>query len=232
MIVRPLTFITGLMFVLSGAYLFAVKHESNVLNDKLAQLVQATRQDEQSTRVLQAQWALEADPSRLAALAAQFTTLKPMQPKQLTTLAALGSDLPAPGSPVPGINPADPDAVLPQIAAAHPETPMGAQVAEAAARMMPPPPPAAPPAPPRRVAERLPAPPPPTPPRHEAVSHIYMARAQTEQALPPPPPSRPEHPMGARVVRVRALAAATPPAPVQATAGGSLLGMAQEGRGN
>ena len=64
MIVRPFTLITGMMFVLSGAYLFVVKHHSEVLDDQLTQVTQATRQDEQSIRVLQAQWALEADPSR------------------------------------------------------------------------------------------------------------------------------------------------------------------------
>ena len=107
MSVRPFTFLTGLAFAFSGAYLFVVKHQSQGLEDRLGQLAQTSRADEQAIRVLKAQWALEADPSRIAALAADFTQLKPMQPNQLVTLASLASDLPAPGSPAPYSNPED-----------------------------------------------------------------------------------------------------------------------------
>ncbi|HTQ69959.1 MAG TPA: hypothetical protein VMH92_00495 [Acidocella sp.] len=107
MIVRPFTFLAGLLFALSGAYLFVVKHQSQALEDQLEQVAEGSRQDEQSIRVLQAQWALEADPSRIAALAAQFTGLQPMQPGQLVTLASLASSLPAPGSAAPYSNPQD-----------------------------------------------------------------------------------------------------------------------------
>lgn len=107
MIVRPFTLLTGLMFAFSGAYLFVVKHQSQSLEDRLGQLAQTSRADEQAIRVLKAQWALEADPTRIAALAAEFTQLKPMKPSQLVTLASLASSLPAPGSPVPYSNPED-----------------------------------------------------------------------------------------------------------------------------
>ncbi len=136
MIVRPLTLISGMMFAFSGAYLFMVKHHSEALDDQISQVTQQTRQDEQSIRVLQAQWALEADPSRLASLAAQFTGLQPMKPGQLTTLASLGTALPAPGSQPPGANPADPVPAMPQLAqaapAAAPASPAGSAVASAA----------------------------------------------------------------------------------------------------
>src|ERR1700722_1032663 len=104
--IRPVTLIAAAMFALSGAYLFAVKHRAQVLDDQLASVTQATRLDEQRIRVLQAQWALEADPSRLAQLSTEFTNLQPMKPNQLVTLASLGSALPAPGSAVPEQNPA------------------------------------------------------------------------------------------------------------------------------
>ncbi len=107
MIVRPFTFLTGLLFALSGAYLFVVKHQSQALEGQLEQVAESSRQDEQSIRVLQAQWALEADPSRIAALAAQFTGLQPMKPGQLVTLGSLASSLPAPGSAAPFSNPQD-----------------------------------------------------------------------------------------------------------------------------
>ncbi len=112
--IRPFTLLTALMFVLSGAYLFVVKHRAQVLDDQIAAADQATRLDAQRVRVLQAQWALEVDPSRLAQLSAEFTTLQPMTPAQLVTLASLGSVLPPPGSPPPPQNPESPmPAVLP-----------------------------------------------------------------------------------------------------------------------
>ena len=132
MIVRPLTLISGMMFAFSGAYLFMVKHHSESLDDQISQVTQQTRQDEQSIRVLQAQWALEADPSRLASLAAQFTGLQPMKPGQLTTLASLGSALPSPGSQPPGANPADPVPAMPQLAQAAPATVPASAAAPAA----------------------------------------------------------------------------------------------------
>ncbi len=120
MIIRPLTILTGMAFVLSGAMMFAVKHQSQMLDAQLSVTNEATTQDEQSIRVLQAQWALEADPSRLAQLATQFTGLQPMKPGQLVTMASLGTSLPAPGAKPPGDNPEDPVPALPQLAAAVP----------------------------------------------------------------------------------------------------------------
>ena len=100
--IRPLTLITAAMFAFSGAYLFAVKQRSQVLDDRLSQVAQATRLDEQRVRVLQAQWALEVDPSRLQRLAGNFTTLQPMKPSQMVALSQLAGLLPASNSPVPG----------------------------------------------------------------------------------------------------------------------------------
>ena len=107
MIVRPFTFLTGLLFALSGAYLFVVKHQSHSLEDQMQHSAAAIRRDEEAIRVLKAQWALEADPSRIAALAAQFTRLQPMKPGQLVTLASLAQRLPPPGSSAPFGNPQD-----------------------------------------------------------------------------------------------------------------------------
>jgi hypothetical protein len=100
--IRPLTLITAAMFAFSGAYLFAVKQRSQVLDDKLSQVAQATRLDEQRVRVLQAQWALEVDPSRLQKLANKFTALQPMKPSQMVALSQLAGLLPASNSLVPG----------------------------------------------------------------------------------------------------------------------------------
>jgi hypothetical protein len=135
--IRPLTLISASLFVLSGAYLFAVKERSQVLENKIAQVAQATRLDEQSVRILQAQWALEVAPSRLQQLAANFTTLQPMKPSQMVALQQLAALLPAPNSPVPGgsqpapalpSSDADAGAVMAQAAPAPALPKAGAQV--------------------------------------------------------------------------------------------------------
>jgi hypothetical protein len=245
MIIRPFTILTGMSFVLSGAMMFSVKHQSQMLDAQLSVTNQATTQDEQSIRVLQAQWALEADPSRLAQLATQFTGLQPMKPGQLVTMASLGTSLPAPGAKPPGDNPEDPVPVLPQLAAAVPVAPAAAPAVAVAAVAAPVQTAAVAPAP-VPLAAVAPAPVAPvhlaavTPVvphhhvaverlaaaapvhhivRHEAGSSVYLADASG------PAPAR-GMPMGAQLVPVRAVAA---PPPMPADDGGSLLGMAQGG---
>jgi hypothetical protein len=117
--IRPFTLITMMLAMVSGAYLFAVKHRAQVLDDQLAAVAQNARLDEQRIRVLQAQWALEIDPNRLQTLAAKFSALQPMKPAQLVTLAALPADLPPAGSAAPGANPVAP--AMPLIAANDPD---------------------------------------------------------------------------------------------------------------
>lgn len=245
MIIRPFTILSGMAFVLSGAMMFVVKHQSQMLDSQLSGVNQATQQDEQSIRVLQAQWALEADPSRLAQLAAQFTGLQPMKPGQLMTMASLGTSLPAPGAKPPGDNPEDPVPALPQLAAA---VPAAAPVQTAAVV-----PAAAPVAAPAQVAVQAVAPAhvarpvvaavhfaslTPAVPHHHAVVERLASAAPVHHAVrhetgssvyladaSGPAPAR-GMPMGAQLVPVRAVAA---PPPMSADDGGSLLGMAQGG---
>jgi len=256
MIVRPFTLISGMMFALSGAYLFMVKHHSEALDDQLSQVTQATRQDEQSIRVLQAQWALEADPSRVASLAAQFTGLQPMKPGQLTTLASLGSTLPAPGSQPPGANPADPVPVMPQLAQAVPASvpaPASAPASQApvaVASAAPVAKPAPSPAAPVRLASANAAAVAASVPKPAVVRHTQQQRVAGAENVAHHIAHRPGHvlheeggsalyvaaaapvtraqPIGAQVMSVRAVASAAP-APMPIDNGGSLLGMAQGG---
>ena len=244
MIVRSFTLISGMMFALSGAYLFMVKHHSEALDDQLTQVTQATRQDEQSIRVLQAQWALEADPSRLASLAAQFTGLQPMKPGQLTTLVSLGSSLPAPGSQPPGANPADPAPAMPQLAqaapaSASPAAPVSPTQAKVAAASAAPAQMASVNA--ARVAVSAPRP---------AARHAQQLRLASTQGVAHHAVHRPGHvlheenasslyaaaaapmpraePLGAQVMSVRTVASVAPVS-MPIDNGGSLLGMAQGG---
>jgi hypothetical protein len=244
MIIRPFTILSGLAFVLSGAMMFVVKHQSQMLDSQLSDVNEATQQDEQSIRVLQAQWALEADPSRLAALAAQFTGLQPMKPGQLVTMAALGSALPAPGAKPPGANPDNPVPAMPQLAAAAPAPAVApVQAVAAAAPVAAPvtapapvqtaaaaPAPAAPVAAPVRTAAVQPVVKPAAAPEHVAsVSEIVPVASPPRHHAAPERVARevpehrvvpPHHDGGSSVY----LADASGPAPVHATAVNAPLG--------
>jgi len=231
--IRPFTLITMLLAALSGAYLFAVKHQAQVLDDEIAAYGQSSRLDAMRIRVLQGQWSLETDPTRLQQLAAQFTNLQPMQPAQLVTLAALRDSLPPPGSAAPIANPELPDQTAPQLP----------ELAQASAAALPLPPPPAPP--PEMLAGLAPAPLPARIIAHR-VSHSALHLADTElaESLPPPKPFDPPAPhaaqpvqssaigqampMGAQVMSVKATAMVQqyPAAPMGAPDGGSVLGMA------
>jgi len=249
--IRPFTLITMLLAAGSGAYMFAVKHHAQILDDQIADISQGTRLDAQRIIVLQAQWALETRPTRLQQLASQFTDLQPMQPAQLITLAALKTSLPAPGSAQPGANPelpGDPQPIL-DASAAPP--------ALDAAGDLPLPPPQAPagphPAGPHAVAVMLAASAPLASPAPKMsairparrVSHSTLAGALAD-ALPPPrpypsprlfapAPAAPDDrsvPAGAQVVPVKASGPmpqyypAIPP--MTSDNSGSALGMAAE----
>ncbi len=255
--IRPLTLLSAVAFVFSGAYLFVVKHRAQVLDDQIAAVTQATRLDEQRIRVLQAQWALEADPSRLAQLSTQFTALQPMKPSQLVTLASLGSALPPPGSAEPGANPEDAMPVLPvavpapaavaanapamvQMAAARAVTQAPVQLAAVLGTAAAKPPvrvataDAAAPSLPGRThtthARRKAGAVPEFAENRPAHEHEF---AQSGAIYAPQPLAAPRMPMGAQVMSVRAVAQMAP-APVASVQedGGSLLGMAQSGSSN
>ncbi len=229
--IRPLTLITAMLFVLSGAYLFEVKHRSQVLNDQIAAATQAARLDAQRIGVLQAQWALEVDPSRLAQLSAQFTKLQPMKPGQLVTLGALSAALPPPGSAPPGLNPGG-QAPAQLTVASLPASVTPPPVAQA----LPSPPPAKPPAPVRLASSVAPS---PSAVRHIARQRHFMQEYAQNQpvafsrptVLVPPALPQPVAVPQVPVVPVRAMAY-TAPTPALPADGGSMLGMAQNLPGN
>jgi len=214
--IRPFTFITMLLAAGSGAYLFAVKHHAQMLDDQIADISQASRLDAQRIRVLQAQWALETDPTRLQQLASQFTQLQPMQPAQLVTLAALKTSLPPAGSAPPAANPELPGLISPELDAANAQPGVDPQ-APLAAGGLPLPPPQAP----AMLASLDPAPRPLASSPVHRVSHSMLARTELAEASPPVRPYQVTHgdapasapidsyrslPMGAQVMSVKASA--------------------------
>jgi hypothetical protein len=212
--IRPFTLITMLLAALSGAYLFAVKHRAQVLDDQLAAVAQASRLDAQRIRVLQAQWALEIDPTRIGVLANHFTNLQPMKPMQLVSLTDLQENLPPPGSPAPGVNP---------LVAAPSMPAMNEPIAQAGPSL-----PLPPELPPMVLASAV-MPAPVHPATHVAThSALHIASTNFAANLPPPRPIRPASqvavqsvPMGAQVMSVKAVSS---PAPNE-TVAGSALGM-------
>jgi len=241
--IRPFTLVTMLLAAGSGAYLFAVKHQAQVLDDQLAATANQSRLDAQRIRVLQAQWALEIDPSRLNQLATQFTVLQPMKPEQLVTLASLQTVLPPAGSNAPAPNPDVPGSAIiitPAVVADN-AVADGAPTASA----LPPPadaPPAASAAARPGIAAHHGKPAASRLASAEAVLRgmkhsrpVYLARAgqsvlrladaRDVADMPPPRPlftSSPVMPMGAQVMSVRAEASPSYPPPPS----GSMLGMA------
>jgi hypothetical protein len=226
--IRPFTIIAMLLAAGSGAYLFAVKHRAQVLDDQLAAVAEQSRQDGQRIRVLQAQWALEIDPTRLGQLAAQFTDLQPMKPAQLVTITSLQASLPPVDSAAPGSNP---EGDAPQL-----NLQQGADQPVASATPVLPLPPAPAPAPDLLASAASPPPPmmqPASPPPAIRAAHAVPRVTHSSSALhfagaelprPAPLNQNVPHmaPMGAQVMSVKAVST-----PVDSgVATGSLLGMA------
>lgn len=93
--IRPFTLICALFAMGAGLYLYQSKHESQLLDRKIASIVRAT--DDTRTRIgmLRADYQLLNDPTRLQGLADQQLTLKAIAPTQFTTLAELARRLPS-----------------------------------------------------------------------------------------------------------------------------------------
>ncbi len=92
--IRPFTLICAVLAMVSGLYLYQSKHESQLLDRKIATIVRAT--DDTRTRIgmLRADYQLLNDPTRLQDLADKKLTLRPIAPTQFTTMAELGRRLP------------------------------------------------------------------------------------------------------------------------------------------
>jgi hypothetical protein len=203
--IRPFTLITMLLAAGSGAYLFAVKHRAQTLDDQLAGVNQKILLDAQRITVLQAQWALETDPTRLSGLARQFSPLQPMKPAQLVTLAALRDELPPPNTVTPAV------AAAPQLVASAAPAPVPAAVSPS----LPLPPPIAPG---RPAMSRSPV----RPARPVSHSLLDLASMKAAETLTPPrifaPQSPPSGQLAPQFVAMKAAPADT----------GSVLGMAAD----
>ncbi|WP_174502881.1 hypothetical protein [Acidiphilium sp. C61] len=161
--IRPVTLVTGLLMLGSGAWLFVVKHRAGTLDHQIGGVTAQIRSSEQRIRVLRAEWALETDPNRLTRLSAMFMPqLKPMKPDQLVSWQQLADALPPPGAeaphlplppPLPGDVTGGPQFQNQTMSPSAPVASVAAPVNVALATIPPPPPARVPP-----VAKRASAP--------------------------------------------------------------------------
>ena len=93
--IRPLTLICAAVAGISGLYLYHVKHQTQLLERRIARTNQSIEAARERAGVLRAEWTLMNDPERLAELAGQFLKLVTVAPRQFTTVADLGARLPA-----------------------------------------------------------------------------------------------------------------------------------------
>jgi hypothetical protein len=120
--IRPFTCVCMLLAGGSGLYLYQTKHQSQMLDREIAHTMRQTEVARARAGVLQAEYALLNDPSRLSGLAGEhLASLKTTAPTQFTTWADFEKRLPPVGAPAveaPPLEPEAPGAKLPEPAAA------------------------------------------------------------------------------------------------------------------
>lgn len=95
--IRLSTFILLGLIALASGVLFHISYEVQSLEDELTGLNRQITHQQDSIRVLHAEWAYLNQPSRLRTLADRLSTLEPVSPDQLI-LAAAELPLPLPGA--------------------------------------------------------------------------------------------------------------------------------------
>lgn len=92
--IRPITVIAAVLFLLSGFAVFYVKHQVNLLDLRIEHTVARIHRSRDHIRLLQADWADENAPDRLGKLAKTYLTLQPTAPEQFASPATLAARLP------------------------------------------------------------------------------------------------------------------------------------------
>jgi hypothetical protein len=96
----------------SSAFLFKTSYEVQSLEGELRGLNRSILREQDSIRVMHAEWAFLNQPSRLQALTDQFTKLRPIAPTQMVASAA---DLPMPLPSLDGEPMAPPASLVAQV---------------------------------------------------------------------------------------------------------------------
>jgi hypothetical protein len=172
--VRPVTILCATAAVWSGLYLYQAKHASQLLDRQIEKTVRDSEQVREQTRLLHAEWMLLNDPERLRQFAKKYLSLKPVDPKQFTSLADLQNRLPAPRGPEPA--PAVDSVAIEQQGESTGTPPLAEEPAPeiVAEEVLPVPPVPVPP--PAAVAERRVMPPRPAEPPRPALADMAPPR--------------------------------------------------------
>jgi len=97
---RKTTFLWLLLAVICGCLLFRTSQQVTDGRVKLAAIEAETRKEEESIRVLDAEWSYLNQPDRLEKLSKQYLDLVPLKGRQFSKIADLGGKAPAaPASP-------------------------------------------------------------------------------------------------------------------------------------
>jgi hypothetical protein len=229
--IRPITCVCFLLACGSGLYVYQSKHRVQVLDRQIEKTVRATDALREQTRALHAEWTLLNDPQRLQLLADQFLSLKTLTPGQFTSMADLGSRLPAVGTPEPvpqevpvaeAPTPAQREEPRQPASVADSPSPAPAKPASVAATPPPPPPPVAehrpsPPSPPHPAFAEAPPARPPSP-VFRSVAVASPPRAAPPRIVPAALPVSPPGPIGGSALGMARGAAVPPPQPMPVSA--------------
>jgi len=106
--IRPLTLICMVLFLLAGFYDYQTTHRVDLIDQQIASTSAAAVAARGDTKVLQTEWSWLNRPDRLQPFVAQFLSLEQVTPAQYVPLDQLAGHLPAPGSvpPAPATLPA------------------------------------------------------------------------------------------------------------------------------
>jgi len=187
--IRPLTCVCLVLAAGSGLYLYQVKQRAFALDASLRTTFHDIDVARERTRMLRADWALVNDPERLQALASQYLTLEPMQPKQLLTMDQLAAALPppvpfgVPPAPKPAVPAAGPGAATP---APVMDPTNGMPMAEAVPRVLPHTSPVTPEVALLRPAVPQPAAPQPVAPQPAAPQAAAQSNGEPQPLVPAP----------------------------------------------
>jgi len=89
MIIRPLTLVSVLGACAVGLGLYMVKYEVQDLKDELSATNRQIVHERESLHVLNAEWSLLNDPSRLSRLAQRYLGMSPVTPAQIQPVEAI-----------------------------------------------------------------------------------------------------------------------------------------------
>jgi hypothetical protein len=234
--IRPFTFVCMLLAGMAGLYLYHTKHQSQMLDREIAHTMKLAEAARARAGVLQAEYALLNDPSRLEQLAGEhLPALKTTAPNQFATWAEFEKHLPPVGAPAVEAPPLEPEAPAATLPEAAPEAKPDAKP-EAKPEVKPEPArslvAARPAARPATTAVSLAEPPSPAAPVHPAARPAATPVSLTEPPAPVHPAASPPQPVAVSAPvapptppQPRTMPTYTPPgaAPVV----GSALGMAR-----